>query len=82
MPRSIVISIPKLAMKVITSGLRLGTPALSSREMGIHEMETVADFIMEGLSAIGDSAKLSNLRRRIAEFARQYPAPGVTDAPG
>jgi glycine hydroxymethyltransferase len=65
---------------MVTSGLRLGTPALSSREMGIHEMETVAGFIMEGLSAIDDSARLSNLRRRIAEFARQYPAPGVTDA--
>ena len=65
---------------MVTSGLRLGTPALSSRDMGVQEMAQVAEFILEALHRLEDPAELQRIRRRVADFARNYPAPGVTDA--
>ena len=65
---------------MVTSGLRLGTPALSSRDMNIGEMEQVAEFILEALHRLEDPAALQRIRGRVADFARNYPAPGVTDA--
>ncbi|MCH7734213.1 MAG: serine hydroxymethyltransferase [Chloroflexi bacterium] len=65
---------------MVTSGLRLGTPALSSRDMGEQEMARVAEFILEALHRLEDPAELQSIRGRVADFARNYPAPGVTDA--
>ena len=65
---------------MVTSGLRLGTPALSSRDMGVQEMARVADFILEALHRLEDPAELQRIRGRVADFARNYPAPGITDA--
>ena len=65
---------------MVTSGLRLGTPALSSRDMGEQEMARVAEFILEALHRLEDPAELQRIRGRVADFARNYPAPGVTDA--
>ena len=65
---------------MVTSGLRLGTPALSSRDMNIGEMEQVAEFILEALHRLEDPAALQRISGRVADFARNYPAPGVTDA--
>lgn len=63
----------------VTSGLRLGTPAVASRGMGVDEMANVGGFVLEALRAVDDSAALVRIRRRVVEFARGFPAPGVTD---
>lgn len=65
------------AKATITSGIRLGTPALTTRGMGIEEMMQVGDWIADVIDNIGDAEKLLNLRAQIREFAMQYPVPGI-----
>ena len=63
----------------VTSGLRLGTQALASRGMGVHDMAQVGAFILEALAAVDNSSELVRIRRRVVEFARRFPAPGITE---
>jgi glycine hydroxymethyltransferase len=63
----------------VTSGIRIGTPAVTTRGMDASDMETAAGFILEALRAGGDAAKLAAIRDRVAKFATSFPAPGVTD---
>ncbi len=63
----------------VTSGLRLGTPAVASRGMGVDEMANVGGFVLEALHAVDETAALVRIRRRVVEFARGFAAPGVTD---
>jgi glycine hydroxymethyltransferase len=67
---------------MVTSGLRLGTPALSTRGMGVPDMTEVADFILEALRHHDDATVLVRIRRKVAAFASQFPAPGITDTQG
>jgi len=57
------------------SGLRLGTPALTTRGLGEADMRQVAGWIDEVLSADGDEAKLARLREAVSELCRQNPTP-------
>ena len=63
----------------VTSGLRLGTAAITSRGMDAADMSTVAAFIREALSALGDPPALGTLRRRVNSFAGGFPVPGLDD---
>lgn len=63
----------------ITSGLRLGTAALTSREMGPDEMKRVAGWIMRVLKDPDGEGVREGVRAEAAEFARAYPVPGITD---
>ncbi len=63
----------------VSSGIRFGTPALTSREMGVDDMEEVAEFILQTLRAVDDEGQLEAIRRRVASFAKAFPAPGITD---
>jgi len=59
----------------ITSGIRLGTPALTTRGLKEADMATVADFIDRALAAKDDAASLENLRAEVADFAARFPMP-------
>ena len=59
--------------KTITSGIRLGTPAVTTRGMKQREMQTVADFIHQALGAIGDPGQLAKLQAQVQEFCRNFP---------
>lgn len=59
----------------ITSGVRLGTPALTTRGLKEKDMVTVAEFIDRALAAKDDSAALSRLRTEVAAFAGKFPMP-------
>ena len=61
----------------ITSGVRIGTPALTSRELNVSDMEQVAGYILEALKAHADESKLSKLGAEVAKFASNFPVPGL-----
>jgi glycine hydroxymethyltransferase len=58
-----------------TSGLRLGTPALTTRGMKESEMSKVADLMHRAMSADGDADKLATIRAEVREFCGQFPLP-------
>ncbi|HXU24380.1 MAG TPA: serine hydroxymethyltransferase [Tepidiformaceae bacterium] len=63
----------------IASGLRLGTPALTSRNMGPAEMKRVAAWICRVLKDPDGEGVRETVRREVAEFAATFPVPGITD---
>ena len=64
----------------MTSGLRIGTPALTSRGMGADEMQRLAAWIVRVLKDPDGDGLREGVRQEVAEFARAYPVPGITDA--
>jgi glycine hydroxymethyltransferase len=59
------------------SGIRLGTPALTTRGMKEAEMEQVADWIDQAIAAQRDDAKLAKIEAEIHEFTKRFPLPGT-----
>lgn len=57
----------------VTSGIRLGTSALTTRGLDAGDMGIVADFITQSLEHRNDSQKLGEIRKDVEEFARQFP---------
>jgi glycine hydroxymethyltransferase len=57
---------------MVTSGLRVGTPALATRGFGDAEFTEVADIIATALAA-GSSADASALRQKVTKLARDFP---------
>lgn len=59
------------------SGIRIGTAALTTRGMKQDEMKRVGAWILEVLKSPEDRAVTGRIQQEIAEFARQYPVPGI-----
>ncbi len=57
----------------VTSGVRLGTPALTTRGMGVEQMREIAAIMDEAVTARGDDAALARLRGRSGELCRAFP---------
>lgn len=57
----------------VTSGIRLGTAALTTRGLRQDDMKTVGGFIAESLARRHDAAALERIRGQVEEFARQFP---------
>lgn len=57
------------------SGVRLGTPALTTRGMKEGEMEQVAEWIAEAVEHHADEKYLSNMHQVITRFAADFPLP-------
>ncbi|PXW26864.1 UNVERIFIED_CONTAM: glycine hydroxymethyltransferase [Williamsia faeni] len=57
---------------MVTSGLRIGTPALATRGFGEEQFREVADIIGTALAA-GQSADISALRARVSQLALDFP---------
>ncbi len=57
------------------SGIRIGTPAVTTRGMKEKDVEQVADFISEALSDHTNLTKLHALRDRVFAFNRDFPLP-------
>jgi glycine hydroxymethyltransferase len=59
----------------VTSGIRLGTPALTTRGLKENDMKAVADFIDRALAAKDDASALAKIRDEVAAFAAKFPMP-------
>jgi glycine hydroxymethyltransferase len=57
----------------VTSGLRLGTPALTTRGMNTAEMKTIARLIVRVLDKPDDEAEIGRVRGEVVELSRQFP---------
>jgi glycine hydroxymethyltransferase len=55
------------------SGIRVGTPALTTRGMKEAEMRQIAAWIGKALELRGDDAALERIRGQVAELANQFP---------
>jgi glycine hydroxymethyltransferase len=58
------------------SGIRVGTPALTTRGMRETEMRTIAGWMGDVLARPEDKAVQERVRAAVRELCRQYPAPG------
>lgn len=58
------------------SGLRLGTPAVTTRGMKEPEMRQIADWIASAITERGDEGKVRALREEVRLLARAFPPPG------
>jgi glycine hydroxymethyltransferase len=61
---------------MVTSGLRLGTPALTTRGLKEREMVQVADWLDRVMGAKGDAAECARVRAEIREFCVRFPLAG------
>jgi glycine hydroxymethyltransferase len=60
------------------SGLRLGTPAITTRGLKEDDMATVASWMKQAIVARNDEKKIQKLRDEVTEFSLQFPLPSDT----
>ena len=61
----------------VTSGLRLGTPSLTTRGFGLDEMKEIADLIVTVLKKSGDDKTEKETRDRVHKLTKGFPVPGL-----
>jgi glycine hydroxymethyltransferase len=61
----------------ITSGIRMGTPAVTTRSFGTGEMKRVASFITRVLCSSEDKRVQKQVRQEVREMCQQFPIPGL-----
>jgi glycine hydroxymethyltransferase len=58
---------------MVASGIRVGTPAVTSRGMGEAEMDTIAEYIARVLASPEDDAVLAMVRSEVESLCRRFP---------
>ncbi len=61
----------------VTSGIRVGTPALTTRGMKEAEMRTVGELIHRAIEGRADEAKLAKVKAEVRELAEGFPLYGL-----
>jgi glycine hydroxymethyltransferase len=57
------------------SGLRLGTPAITTRGLKENDMSLIAEWMLQTVKAYKDEKKLASIRSEVVDFARKFPLP-------
>jgi glycine hydroxymethyltransferase len=57
----------------VTSGVRIGSPALTTRGFKERDMRKVAGWIVAALESVGKPTRLEQIRKQVEKFARQFP---------
>ena len=63
----------------VTSGLRLGTPAVTARGFGVEECQKVAQLIVRTLNNRDDEAALNAIADEVGQLTAGFPVPGLDD---
>ena len=63
----------------VASGIRLGTPAVTSRGFGVEEMKRIASLIVKVITNIGDSNIQKEAKDEVSEMCARFPVPGIDD---
>jgi glycine hydroxymethyltransferase len=62
---------------VRTSGIRLGTPAVTTRGFGVAEMRAIAELIQQAIVHRDDAEEVARIREWAMALATRFPLPGV-----
>jgi glycine hydroxymethyltransferase len=62
------------------SGIRIGTPALTSRGLGPNEMRHIGRWMLTALRAVDQPGELSAIRSAVSELCQQFPVPAMDAA--
>ncbi len=61
------------AKPMVTSGIRIGAPAVTTRGMGAEEMRTIADWIVDILEDVENEEKAVEMRNKVASLCSRFP---------
>ncbi len=63
----------------IANGIRLGTPAVTTRGLGAPEMEHLACLIVKVINNMGNTDTLNQVSQEVRELCHRFPVPGIDD---
>jgi glycine hydroxymethyltransferase len=63
----------------VTSGIRLGTPAATTRGLGPAEMKQLAELIVRVIRNIDDAGVAAEVKEEVRQMSVRFPVPGIDD---
>lgn len=60
------------------SGIRIGTPAITTRGLKEEDMKTIAKLMDQALRNRTDENELNNIKEQVKKFVSKFPIPGIT----
>ena len=64
---------------LVASGIRLGTPAVTTRGLDSEEMKRIASLIIKVITNIGDQNIQNQVRQEVSQICHRFPIPGIDD---